>query len=412
MMHMEKYVITMLGEKDHGKSTLIGNLLISTGSTTEARINEVKKSAKAGRFEPAHILDSFVEEREKEMTIDTTRAEIVYKKAILELIDVPGHLELIKNMMSGASNSDIAILMVSIKKNEGFKPQTKRHIFLSGMFGVKALVVAINKIDVANYSKDAFDAAKKEISDYLESINFGRPVVYIPISAYNNENLVSLSKNTTWYKGKPLIDTVREFAEKYSKDAKSANGLRIFVQDSMDLNGEKTVFGLLYNGTARTNETIRIEPQNSLVKIEKMYVKGKKVTTAARGTNLALVLDRELDVPKGSVIYGKDHYPHKKGTFSAKMFIIKPINAKNTKNLTIKISNNNISLRKLQVKKLFSPVSGLYAKPSATVAANSVVYADVTLGRPYPVEKFENYSELGRFGIYDKENFIGVGIIE
>src|SRR5271169_5201570 len=139
---MEKYTITMLGEKDHGKSTLIGNLLISTGHTTEARINEVKKTSKSKRFEPAHILDSFVEEREQEMTIDTTRAELVYRNAIYELIDVPGHLELIKNMMSGASNSDIAILMVSAKREEGFRPQTKRHIFISTMFGTKALVVA------------------------------------------------------------------------------------------------------------------------------------------------------------------------------------------------------------------------------------------------------------------------------
>lgn len=116
---MDKHIITMLGEKDHGKSTLIGSLLIATGTATEHRINEAKKYSKNGRFEPGYILDSFEEERQQEMTIDTTRAELVYKGAMFEFIDVPGHLELIKNMMSGASHGETAILMVSMKKRKG-----------------------------------------------------------------------------------------------------------------------------------------------------------------------------------------------------------------------------------------------------------------------------------------------------
>jgi small GTP-binding protein len=410
---MEKYVVTMLGEKDHGKSTLIGNLLITTGSTTEARISEVKKATKSKRFEPAHILDSFSEEREQEMTIDTTRAEIVYKKAILELIDVPGHLELIKNMMSGASNSDIAILMVSVKKEEGFRPQTKRHIFLSSMFGIKALVVAINKMDFANYDKNVFEKTKGEIADYLQSINFNKPVVFIPISAYNNENLTSLSKNMPWYKGKPLLETVRDFAGKHSNAAHVKSGVRIFVQDSVDIEGKRTVFGVLYNGKVSVNDTVRVEPQGVLGKIEKLYVKGKKVKSAQEGTNVAITFGKDLKIEKGSVIYGKNDAPHKKGTFAAKMFIIRDLNGKNTKNLTMKISSNNISVKGLKINKVFSPVSGKYSKTSTgQVSANNVVYADVSLEKPYPVERFDNYSELGRFAIYENENFVGVGVVE
>lgn len=410
---MDKYVITMLGEKDHGKSTLIGNLLIATDSTTEARINEVKKAAGSKRFEPAHILDSFSEEREQEMTIDTTRAELVYKNAILELIDVPGHLELIKNMMSGASNSDIAILMVSVKKDEGFKPQTKRHIFLSNMFGIKALVVAINKMDFVDYDKDVFERAKKQVLDYLKSINFNKPIAFVPISAYNNENLLEASKNMTWYKGKPLIDTVRELAERHSSTKTGKNGLRIFVQDSLEVDGERTVFGLLYNGALKLNDTIKIEPADVTGKVVKLYVKGKKVKYAQEGTNVALAFDRDLKVEKGSVIYGKDDAPHKKGTFAAKMFIIKDLDSKNAKKLVMKISSNNLQLKDLKINKVLSPISGEYSKPgSAKIPANNVVYADVSLAKPYPVEKYEHYSELGRFAVYDNGDFIGVGIVE
>ena len=134
-----------MGEKDHGKSTLIGSLLIATGAATEHRINEAKKYSKNGRFEPGYILDSFEEERAQEMTIDTTRAEMVYKGSLFEFIDVPGHLELIKNMMSGASHGEIAILMVSMKKGEGLQPQTKRHVYIANMLGIKGLIVAIKQ---------------------------------------------------------------------------------------------------------------------------------------------------------------------------------------------------------------------------------------------------------------------------
>ncbi|MGI0100259.1 MAG: GTP-binding protein [Candidatus Micrarchaeaceae archaeon] len=410
---MDKYIITMLGEKDHGKSTLIGNLLISTGNTTEARIAEVKKTSKSKRFEPAHILDSFSEERDQEMTIDTTRAELVYKKAILELIDVPGHLELIKNMMSGASNSDIAILMVSVKPGEGFRPQTKRHIFLSSMFGIKALVVAINKMDSANYDKDTFDKAKSEVSEYLKSIGFGKPTVCVPISAYNNENLVSLSKNMPWYRGKPLLDVVREFAERHSDSRHSKKGLRIFVQDSTGM-GDGTVFGVLYNGRAKVGDRVRVEPDDVAAGIRQLYVKGKKVRSAKEGTNVAIAFDRQVSMEKGSVIYGKGDAPHRKGRFAAKMFIISRLDTASAKGLTVKISNHNLLLKGLKIKSVLSPISGKENSKNIpkSIDANNVVYAEVSLDKPYPVERYADYSELGRFAIYDKGDFIGVGVVE
>ncbi len=408
---MEKYTITMLGEKDHGKSTLIGNMLISTGHTTEARINEVKKTSKSSRFEPAHILDSFVEERENEMTIDTTRAELVYNGAIFELIDVPGHLELIKNMMSGASNSDIAILMVSAKKAEGFQPQTKRHIFLSDMFGIKALVVAVNKMDYIKYSKEAFEKVKLDVSDYLKSIKFDKPVAYVPISAYNNENLTSGSKNMKWYNDKPLFDIVDQFAKKYSKESRKGKGIRMVVQDSIGMDGKTAYFGVLYNGSIKTNENVRIEPTGISARVEKIYVKGKKVTRAEHGNNIAVVFNKKIKVDDGSIIYGSKEKPHKIGSFSAKMFIIKNIDPK-SKRLSLKINNNDIALKGIDIERIISPITGKVESKSKDIKANNIVYAGVKLGVPYPVERYTDYKELGRFAIYENNEFVGVGIVE
>ncbi|MDE1871446.1 MAG: hypothetical protein KGI06_04385 [Candidatus Micrarchaeota archaeon] len=412
---MDKYVITMLGEKDHGKSTLIGNLLIATGSTTQARISEVRKASRSKRFEPAHILDSFSEEREQEMTIDTTRAELVYRNAILELIDVPGHLELIKNMMSGASNSDIAVLMVSVKDDEGFRPQTKRHIFLSSMFGTKALIVAVNKMDYAKYDRKVFESAKGEISEYLGSIGFGRPVAYVPISAYNNENLVSKSGRMKWYKGKPMLELIRELAARHSRTGKKGKGLRVFVQDSMEIDGRESVFGIVYSGSMKSGDSIRIEPSGRTGTIKSIYVKGKKVRSAHAGTNVAIMFGGTTGIERGSVIYGKGEAPHRRGSFGAKMFLIKGLEGRKAgSGLSIRINSHELQLKGLKIKRVLSPISGSYSAPSPSkgVAANSVVYADVNLGKPYPVERFKEYGELGRFAIYRNEDFIGVGIVE
>jgi small GTP-binding protein len=408
---MEKYTITMLGEKDHGKSTLIGNMLISTGHTTEARINEVKKTSKSKRFEPAHILDSFSEEREQEMTIDTTRAELIYKNAIFELIDVPGHLELIKNMMSGASNSDIAILMVSAKNGEGFQPQTKRHIFLSNMFGIKALIVAVNKIDIAGYRKEAFEKIKDDVSAYLKSIKFDKPVAYVPISAYNNENLTSPSRNIKWYKGRPLFDMVDEFAKKHSKESSKGKGTRMVIQDNMEMDGKRAYFGVLYHGSIKVGESIRIEPDGISAKVEKLYVKGKKVSKAEHGNNVAVVFSKEIKVENGRIIYNSNERPHKIGSFSAKMFIIRDMDPK-SKKLNVKINNNDISLKGMEIERIVSPITGKIGGKAIGIKANNVVYAGLKLGVPYPVEKYTDYSELGRFAIYDGEEFAGVGIVE
>ena len=298
-----KYVITMLGEKDHGKSTFIGNLLIATGSASDYRIKEAQKHSKMGRFEPAYILDSFTEEREQEMTIDTTRAEIVQDGNIYEFIDVPGHLELIKNMLSGASNGDLAILMVSAKPDEGFQPQTKRHVFLANLLGISSLIVAINKIDIANYDQKTFERIKGEVEAYLKAIGFKKPLVFVPISAYNNENIVTKSEKIPWYNGKPMLDLVKEFAAEYGGAIKpKLKALRLFVQDAMDDSENSVVFGTVQSGKVAVGEKIKIEPGAQYANVLELHVKGRKAKSAKIGTNVAMKLDKIGLAKRGTII--------------------------------------------------------------------------------------------------------------
>jgi sulfate adenylyltransferase subunit 1 (EFTu-like GTPase family) len=405
---MDKHIITMLGEKDHGKSTLIGSLLIATGAATEHRINEAKKYSKKGRFEPGYILDSFEEERAQEMTIDTTRAELVYKGSMFEFIDVPGHLELIKNMMSGASHGETAILMVSVKEGEGLQPQTRRHVYIANMLGIKGLIVAVNKMDLVGYDKDAFDNAKAGVSKYLKAIGFDKPVSYVPVSAYDSENLIKDSGKMSWYRGRPLIDELAySVAHKRGGNAKS--GLRAIVQDVVEHEGKEMLFCLLNSGSIKVGQRVRLEPSGSAARVVEIYLKGEKAESAEAGSNIAIVVDGGAGAERGSVVCGSDDRPHSTKSFESVTFFIRAVSAGS--DFEIKINNNTLAARVTGVKELISTETGAARKGSSRIPSENAARIEVELKSKYPIERFADYNELGRFALYSGGKFCGIGIV-
>ena len=405
---MEKHTITMLGEKDHGKSTLIGNLLIATGAATEHRINEAKKYSKKGRFEPGYILDSFEEERAQEMTIDTTRAEMIYKGDMFEFIDVPGHIELIRNMMSGASHGEMAILMVSVKGGEGFQPQTKRHVYIANMLGITGLIVAINKMDMVGYDKSAFEKMKRGVSDYLGAIGFDKPVSYVPVSAYDSENLIKRSRKMNWYKGRPLIDELARVAS-HKKGGSAKAGLRAIVQDVVDHESKEMLFCLVNSGSIRTGQQIRFEPSGSKAKVSEMYLKGKKAKSADAGSNIAMVVGGRAKAKRGSIVIGANDRPHTTRAFESVAFFIKKVSSNS--GFEIKINNNSIPARITAVKELISTETGRAKPGSSRIPSGSAARIKIELKERHPVERFADYNELGRFALYSGGSFCGIGIV-
>ncbi len=403
--------VTLLGQKDHGKSTVIGNLLISTGSVTPERVSEARKiSAQIGKpFEPAFIMDSFSEEREQGLTIDTTRADIVYNSKIFEFIDVPGHLELLKNMMSGASSGDVAVVVISAKRGEGFTVQTRRHIFIASMFGMRALIVAVNKLDYINYDEQKFCKICDMVKAYLKEIGFERPVEFVPISAYSSENLVKASKKMPWYGGLPLMKAIDMFISKYGEVPKGS-GLRILVQSVTESGNEKVAFGMIYSGSLKLGEKLRIQPAGALTAVKKIYLKGASVKAAPAGTNVALELADISKVARGSVLYGAEEKPYSMGRFEAKVFAIKSLHRETKGRIHIKINNNDVPIKLLNVLNSISPVNGSEEKAS-TIRPNNSGIITLELKSKYPIENFARCAELGRFAIYDGNDFLGIGTV-
>lgn len=282
----------MLGHKDHGKSTLIGRLLYETKSITEDRIKEAMAMSEAlGRgMEYAFLLDSFEEEREGGFTLDTTRAQVRHGGVIYELIDVPGHRELVRNMLSGASMADAAILIVSAKRDEGLQDETRLHIFIAKLLGIERLVVAVNKMDALEYDADGFARLAAEIGSALRTCGFDTSSIsFVPVSAKNGDNLIARSAATPWYGGKTLMEFLEEFSRKDPEDRLRALPARMFVQDVYG----GMVVGRLESGSMAVGDEVVFEPQGRTARITGIHVAGRETKEARAGQNVGMTLEPE-----------------------------------------------------------------------------------------------------------------------
>ncbi len=399
--------VALLGHKDHGKSTLIGSLLMQTGAATEVRIKEAKKYSREMHkdFEPAFILDSFHEERKGGLTIDTTRAEIKYKGLAFALIDVPGHEELIKNMISGASYGEMAVLLVSSQSNEGIRDQTKRHLFIARMLGIDRLVVAVNKVDTIGYSKEKFENIKSELEPFIERIGFEKKNVhFVPISAYKGENLVKKSGNMNWYREDTLLNTLYK-AGKEKDDNKKGKGLRVILQGSID--GE-VLTGKIVNGTMKLGERVIVLPSGHEGRIKEIIEKGKRVKSADTGISVAFKLDKKAKFDtRGSVLSCIGNSPKMDSRIKATIFVTHG----KMSNMRIKFNNTEVGCSSLKVLKSIDTTTGK-RESGGRMKELEAVEAELRLERRLPHESYYKTKELGRFTLYSGNKFAGIGIIE
>ncbi len=400
--------ISLLGHKDHGKSTLIGSLLMQTGAATQVRIKEATEYSKKlhKEFEPAFILDSFAEEREQGMTYDTTRAQVKFKDIAFELIDVPGHEELIKNMISGASYGELAVLLVSAKPDEGIRDQTKRHLFLSKMLGIKYVVVAVNKMDTIAYDKNKFDEIKQDLQTFLRKIGYKEDEMeFVPISAYHADNLVKKSPNMKWYKGESLMDAVYGMLENEKQTEKPE--LRLIVQGTIGDGKDEMITGKVSSGELKLGDKVKIIPGDGTYTVKQLFVKGAKGKAAKVGENVAIKLDGQAKGSlRGSVICGANDQLSEADDFKATIFVTGRLG----KGTTVRFNGIETGAQ-IKVSNGIDVVTGneISKKEITPLSAGNI---EIKLDTPIAAEPFEVSRDLGRFVIYKDNTFSGIGIIK
>ncbi len=300
----EQMNIVIVGHVDHGKSTVVGRLLADTGSLPEGKLEAVRKECqRTGKpFEYAFLLDALTDEQDQGITIDTARSFFKTAQRDYIIIDAPGHIEFLKNMISGAARAEAAVLVIDAK--EGVRENSRRHGYILSMLGIRQVVVCVNKMDLVDRSQAVFDKIEKEFREFLGSIGAVRPQQFIPVSAVHGENLAQKSATTPWYKGPTLLASLDAFAKAPPKDARPlrlpVQAVYKFVSQGDD---RRIIAGRIEAGRVKVGDKVVFFPSNktSTVKSIEAFNAPRRAEIEA-GWSTGVTLTEEIFVTRGELM--------------------------------------------------------------------------------------------------------------
>jgi len=396
--------IVVAGDVDAGKSTLIGRFLYDSGSLPDGAIGNIEESCRkiGNDLEFAYLLDSLEEEREKQLTIDTTQVFCRDKKGReWVFIDVPGHRELLKNMLVGSTCADAAVLVIDAQRS--LTEQTKRHLQILKFLGIRRFIIVINKMDIAGYNERIFLEERKRISDFLHRIDI-KPEYCIPVAAKHGDNLFANSRRMSWYKGKTLIEALIINCHKHG-----GRNFRMPVQDVYKLNGKDIIAGRVIAGRIKSGERVVVLPSNKEARVKQIMVFKQNVPAAGSPENIGLILDNSGGLARGMIL-AKPKLPDAQSRVSARIFCVHPL--KINENLRFKSTTQDVAAHIGQIDTAWDSAD-LEARPK-TDLLRELELAEVVIAAKHPVvtEKFEGLNSLGRFVLEnEKREICAVGII-
>ncbi|MDP8296744.1 MAG: GTP-binding protein [Candidatus Orphnella occulta] len=407
-MDRETLSIVITGHVDHGKSTLIGRLLLETGSLPKEKLVEIKKiSDKLGKeTEIAYLIDQFKEERIKDMTIDTTQIFFKTRKRDYIIIDCPGHLELIKNMITGATLAETAILIIDC--TEGIMEQTRRHAYIISMIGIRNVIVVINKMDLVNYNQKKFIEIETAINAFLKTLDM-EPCFILPISAKDGVNITKKCSKLNWYNGPSFLKALDMLKPSREKANRS---LRLPVQDVYDIEKKRVLVGKILSGSLVKGKEILVLPGFAKAKIADIKIFGKKPKKVSNRENIGVTLDRDIDVKRGFVIVDKESANRLEDRFQCNIFWMskKPLEINKPFSIRCATQEVNCIAEKIERKINSSTLEIVYDNPDK-VGLNESAKVSFKTERPIVIEEFSRLKELGRFVIEGDSTLLGAGII-
>jgi sulfate adenylyltransferase large subunit len=408
-MEKENMNIVIVGHVDHGKSTFIGRLLYDTKSLPESVVEEVTKLCNefGKELKFAYFLDSFEEERSQNITIDTSQIFFKTDKRDYVIIDAPGHVEFVKNMITGASQADAAILIVDI--DEGMQEQTKRHAYILSLLGLKQVIVVINKMDKIDYGEQRFNNFKTEVLDFLNRLHI-KPSYVIPISAKKGDNIASKSEEMAWYNDLSVLGSLDVFNTKESLVDKP---LRFPIQDVYKISDKRILVGTIESGEIEFGDEVVFLPsgKKTVVKSVEKWNEDKK--NAGAGESIGVTLQDPLFIERGEVICGSNSdIPEVKDTFTANVFWMSPKSINVNEKITLRsttqeidcvIDNINTKINSSSLEKLGENCESLRETEVGTVI--------IKTSNPIVIENFNKSKGLGRFVLVKDEDVVAGGII-
>jgi len=407
-MEREHLKLVIVGHVDHGKSTLIGRLIVDSQSLPEGKMEEIRMASQdLGKdIEFAFLVDHLQEEREEGLTIDTAQIFFKTEKRDYVIIDAPGHVEFIKNMITGASQAEAGILIVSAE--EGIKEQTQRHAYIMSMLGMDQVIVVINKMDLVGYNKERFEYISEELFGFLSSINV-KPSYTIPISAKNGDNILTNSVSMEWYEGPSLMNALDSFRLKKNALMKP---MRFSVQDAYKIYGEDVFVGRVESGIVKEGQAVLLLPSRQETRIRSIRIFGGEKKEAEAGESIGVTLKDPMIVDRGMVVSEKEDLPEVTDTFRANIFWVSPVPFYLKEEVSLRCATQKVACTVGRIeKRLDSSTLEILEENAQELHRNEVGLMVVKARTPLVIEKFHNVRELGRFVLERDHDIVAGGTI-
>ena len=402
--HQRKTLLRFItcGSVDDGKSTLIGRLLYDSRMIFDDQLAQLEADSKrvgtqGQEIDFALLVDGLAAEREQGITIDVAYRFFATEKRKFIVADTPGHEQYTRNMVTGASTADLAVILIDARK--GVLTQTRRHSYLAHLIGIRHIVLAVNKMDLVGYDQATYDAIVADYADFATSIGIEH-FTPIPISGFKGDNVTALSGNTPWYAGPTLI----EFLEtvELDGDADRAKPFRMPVQwvnrPNLDFRG---FAGLISEGTIAPGDPVRILPSGKMTRVERIVTLDGDLDVAVAGQSVTLTLADEVDCSRGDVIAAADSPPQSADQFEATIVWMADEELLPGRGYWLKLGTQTVSAKIHQPKYQIN-VNTLEQIAAKTLDLNAIGVANLVTDKPLVFEPYGESRDLGGFILIDK----------
>jgi bifunctional enzyme CysN/CysC len=400
--------IVIVGHVDHGKSTLVGRLLHETGSLPEGKLEMLKAvSARRGMpFEWSFLLDALQTERDQGITIDTTQIRFRTNSRDIVLIDAPGHAEFLRNMITGASQADGAVLIIDAQ--EGVRDQTRRHGYLLHLLGIKQVAVVVNKMDRVDFASARFNEISAEISAHLTGLGV-TPSAIIPISARDGDGVTVTTSRMSWYRGPTVVEALDALTPARPLQALP---LRLPVQAIYKFDDRRIVAGRVESGEIAQGDEIIIMPAGKIAKIRSVEGWPGTPLSGAQGAgrSVGVTLDRELFIERGDIIAHAGKNPRDTRRLRARIFWLHERALSKSDQIVVRLGTREARATVVAIEKAVDP-GDLASQEATSIAKNHVGEIDISLAQPIAADPYSDNPRTGRLVIEVNGRIAGGGLV-
>ena len=398
------------GNVDDGKSTLIGRLLYDSDSIHTDQLGVLQKQTKQEGvdIDLSLITDGLRAEREQGITIDVAYKYFSTSKRKFIIADAPGHEQYTRNMITGASNSDLIIVLVDARN--GITDQTKRHASVGSLMGIKKAIIAINKIDLLNYSEEVFNQIKNDFEAIKSELNYNE-IIYIPVSALVGDNVVTTSENTPWYNGKSILQTLESVELDGTEDLEARFQVQWVIrpkdEDNHDYRGYA---GQILSGSYKVGDKVTILPakiETTLVKIEKDL---KEVSEVVAGDNIVLHFENDIDISRGDTVVLSNQLPKEDNQINTWISWLDNNSLQVGKTYLLQHRFKNVRVKVQQINRKWNVNQWQFTDGDA-VQLNDIAQVTLKTSQPLYYDTFEKNPKSGSAILIDETSFNTVGAL-